>query len=161
MTISIFTTNDAIGAPPSATPGAYIFGANAVLALLHQARTTQSFRIVPVPSGDASTRCNVDALLAAITQSENSQMVVVTDTGTLLDTSRQLEAIVGRTVIVTGAWKPGPYPDGDAALNLGMAVAAAQILDAGIYVAINGLVRSAKAIQLNRTKDRFEASAAH
>ena len=161
MTIAIFTTNDAVGAPPSATPGAYIFGANAVLALLHQARTTQSFKIVPVPSGDASTRCNVSALLAAITQSENSRIVVVTDTGTMLDTCRQIEVIVGRTVVVTGAWKPGPYPDGDAALNLGMAVAAAQILHPGLYVAINGLVRSPKAVRLNDTKDRFEALAAH
>jgi len=161
MTISIFTTNDAIGSPPSATPGPYIFGANAVLALLSQARTTQSFRVVPAPSGDASTRCNVSALLAAIAQSDNSQIVVVTDTGTLLDTCQQLEGIVARTVIVTGAWKPGPYPDGDAALNLGMAVAAAQISPPGIYVAINGIVRSAKAVQLNRTKDRFEALAAH
>jgi L-asparaginase len=159
MTISIFTTNDAVGSLPSATPGPYIFGANAVLALLHQARTTQSFRIVPVPSSDVSTRCNVSALVAAITQSENWRVVVVTDTGTMLDTCRKLETIVGRTVVVTGAWKPGPYPDGDAALNLGMAVAGAQILDHGIYVAINGLVRSAKAVQLNFTKDQFEATA--
>jgi L-asparaginase len=159
MTILIFTTNDAVGSAPRSTPGPYIFGANAVLALLNQARTTQPFRIMPVPSGDGSTRCNVRALLESITRSENSRVVVVTDTGTMLDTCQQLEIIVGKTVVVTGAWKPGPYPDGDAALNLGMAVAAAQILDPGIYVAINGFVRSAKAVQLNCTKDQFEAAA--
>ena len=159
MTISIFTTNDAIGSTPSATPVPYIFGANAVFALLHQARTTQPFKIVPVPSGDTSTRCNVSALVVAITKSENSRVVVVTDTGTLLGTCQHLEVIVGRTVVVTAAWKPGPYPDGDAALNLGMAIAAAQTLEAGIYVAINGFVRPAKAVQLNSTKDQFQTSA--
>jgi L-asparaginase len=156
VTISIFTTNDAVGSPPSATSGPYIFGANAVFALLLQARTTQSFRVVPVPSGDASTRCNASALVAAIKRGENLRVVVITDTGTMLNTCHELEVIAGKTVIVTGAWKPGPYPDGDAALNLGMAVAAAQILDPGIYVAMNGFVRPARAVRLNRDKDQFE-----
>jgi L-asparaginase len=159
MTILIFTTNDGLGLPPSTTPGPYIFGANAVLALLKQARTTQPFKIVPVASGDGSTSCNVDALIAAITRSEALPVVIVTDTGTMLNTCRQLEGVLGRTVVVTGAWKPGPYPDGDAALNLGMAVAAAQILSPGIYVAMNGFVQSAKAVHLNAAKNQFEAPA--
>jgi L-asparaginase len=144
-----------------ATPGSYIFGAKAVFALLLQARTTQSFNIVPVASGDGSTRCDVGALVAAISQSDHSRVVVVTDTGTMLDTCRRLELIAQKLIVVTGAWKPGPYPDGDAALNLGMAVAAVQILDSGIYMAINGFVRPAKAVQLNCSKDQFEASEPH
>jgi L-asparaginase len=159
VTVLIFTTNDALGAARDKTPGAYIFGANAVFALLHQARTTQSFKIAPVASGDGSTSCNVEALIATITRSEGTRVVIVTDTGTMLNTCRQLEGLFERTLVVTGAWKPGPYPDGDAALNLGMAVAAVQILNSGIYVAMNGFVQSARAVHLNSAKDQFEASA--
>ena len=49
-------------------------------------------------------------------------------------------SVQDKTIIVTGARLPEKFYDSDAEFNLGMAVAAAQTLPHGVYIALYGLV---------------------
>lgn len=51
---------------------------------------------------------------------------------------------------------PLSQPDSDAHFNLGYAMAAAQLLPAGVWVAINGEVFKWNDVQKNKEQGRFE-----
>jgi L-asparaginase len=77
----------------------------------------------------------------------------------MVDTGRALAVVAGKTIVLTGALQPGRFADSDAPFNLGMAVAAAQVLPPGVYIAVNGLVLPAASVRKNRELNRFEAAA--
>ena len=52
----------------------------------------------------------------------------------------QLQAKLNKTIVLTGAAQPAVLRDSDTDFNLGLAISAALIAPAGVYVAMNGLV---------------------
>jgi L-asparaginase len=76
-----------------------------------------------------------------------------TDTMTL--TARALSSIQGKTIVLTGALAPSRFSESDAAFNLGMAFATAQLAKSGIYITINGSVFPADRVQKDRGRGCF------
>jgi L-asparaginase len=72
----------------------------------------------------------------------SDRIVITHGTDTIIKTATAIAALAGalRTVVITGAMMPGGFRNSDADFNLGMAVAAAQILPKGIYIVLNGKV---------------------
>jgi L-asparaginase len=68
--------------------------------------------------------------------------VITHGSDTLLKTAGVLSTIKDKTICLTASMLPEKFKDSDASFNLGMAVAAAQILKSGVYVAINGTLGS-------------------
>lgn len=70
------------------------------------------------------------------------RMIVVTHgTSTMTDTGLYLQGQVGdKVVVLTGAMRPFSLFRSDAGFNLGSAIAAAGLLDPGVYIAMNGQV---------------------
>jgi L-asparaginase len=62
----------------------------------------------------------------------------------------------GKTIVLTGAMTPARFKSSDAAFNVGTAVAAVQLLPAGVYVVINGRIFDPGKIRKNRELNRFE-----
>jgi L-asparaginase len=58
-------------------------------------------------------------------------------------------------VVFTGAMIPASQPDTDALFNLGMAVAASQILEPGQYICMSGAVFDANHVRKDIALGRF------
>jgi L-asparaginase len=77
-------------------------------------------------------------------------------TDTMAETAAVLNGIPGKTIVLTGALSPARFRTTDAVFNVGMAVAAVQTLEPGVYLAINGQVFEAGKVRKNRDENRFE-----
>ncbi len=75
-----------------------------------------------------------------IERAPEDKVVVTHGTDTILLTAVELSKIEGKTIVLTGAFTPERVRDSDADFNLGTAVAAVQLLPAGVYIALNGAV---------------------
>ncbi|MEZ4389142.1 MAG: asparaginase domain-containing protein [Candidatus Krumholzibacteriia bacterium] len=91
-------------------------------------------------------------------KSEQDRLVVTHGTDTMADTARALgeAAIAGKTIVLTGAMIPFAFGSSDGLFNLGAALAFAQSLPAGVYVAMNGRVFDWDNVRKNRDVGEFE-----
>ena len=62
------------------------------------------------------------------------------------------------TLVLAGAFVPAAMRESDADFNLGFALAAAQTLPQGVYVAMNGQIFPANRVRKNRQTGRFEST---
>jgi len=68
------------------------------------------------------------------------RIVITHGTDTMVQTALALREIPGKTIVLTGSMQPARFRATDATFNLGTAVAAAQSLPAGVYIAMNGRI---------------------
>lgn len=68
------------------------------------------------------------------------KVVITHGTDTMITTAKALSTLKGKTIVITGALRPEKFSDSDASFNLGMAVAAAQCMKPGVYIAMSGRV---------------------
>jgi len=89
---------------------------------------------------------------------DQDRLVVTHGTDTMADTARSLgqAAIDGKTIVLTGAMIPFAFGSSDGLFNLGAALAFAQSLPAGVYVAMNGRVFDWDNVRKNRDIGEFE-----
>ena len=86
-----------------------------------------------------------------------TQIVITHGTDTMDLTAKALGAnIPGKTVILTGAMVPYQFGSSDGMFNLGTALAFAQTLPPGVYVAMNGKCFGWKTVRKNRELGVFE-----
>ena len=70
---------------------------------------------------------------------EEERIVITHGTDTITDTARLLaEKVKNKTIVLTGAMIPIKFGSSDGLFNLGSALAFAQTLPHGIYIAMNG-----------------------
>jgi L-asparaginase len=87
------------------------------------------------------------------------RIVVTHGTDTMPDTARYLgERVTDRTVVLSGAMIPYTFGSSDGLFNLGGALAFAQVLPHGVYVAMNGRHFDWRRVRKNRATGRFEDS---
>ena len=98
------------------------------------------------------------ALIIAAVSADDCQRIIITHgTDTMPQTARALQSVTDKTIVLLGAMQPARFRDSDALFNSGFAVAAAKLLPAGVYVAMNGQVFNADQVQKNREAGIFEA----
>ena len=95
----------------------------------------------------------------AVVNDDASRFVISHGTDTMVQTAAELRDIPDKRIVLTGALSPARFRTTDAIFNVGMAVAAVQTVAPGVYIAMNGRVFAADAVQKNRKKNRFEAIA--
>jgi L-asparaginase len=84
-------------------------------------------------------------------------IVITHGTDTMEQTASFLaECVFDKTVILTGAMIPYKFGSSDGLFNLGSALALAQVLPIGIYVAMNGRYFPWNAVTKNRVAGVFE-----
>ena len=95
-------------------------------------------------------------ILQACVQSAESAIVIIHGTDTMRETAEVLGAAnLGKTIVFTGAMIPYDIANSDAFFNLGFACAAAQLLPAGVHVAMNGKIFPWNDVQKNRSAGVF------
>ena len=134
-------------------------GQSVVGDLLRQAHVTAPFEIVEAMRKDSLelTDSDRDAVAALIRQRPHHSVVVTHGTDTMVQTGKVLADLVDRTIVLTGALSPARFAQTDAVFNVGMAFAAAQTLDPGVYIAMNGQVFDARKVRKDRDANRFVA----
>lgn len=95
-------------------------------------------------------------LKETIENDDARRFVISHGTDTMVETAAVLSGIPGKTIVLTGALSPARFRTTDAVFNVGMAVAAAQMAEPGIYLAISGQVFEASKVRKNRDRNRFE-----
>ena len=95
-------------------------------------------------------------ILEACQRSPEKAIVIIHGTDTMRETAEVLgAAALGKTVVFTGAMIPYDIANSDAFFNLGFACAAAQLLPAGVHVAMNGKIFPWNDVQKNRSAGVF------
>ena len=98
------------------------------------------------------------AIAAACQRAPEGRLLITHGTDTMVDTAAHLAArVAGRTIVLTGAMVPFSVSHSDALFNFGFALAAARLLPAGVYVAMNATVFPWNEVRKNREGGWFEA----
>lgn len=92
----------------------------------------------------------------AICNDGHRTFVVTHGTDTMARTARMLQDIPDKVIVLTGASQPARFYNSNAIFNIGCAIAAAQLLPSGVYIAMNGRVFDADRVRKNPETRRFE-----
>lgn len=88
---------------------------------------------------------------------EETQIVVTHGTDTMSETAKILaEKVKNKTIVLTGAMIPIKFGSSDGLFNLGSALAFAQSLPHGVYVAMNGRYFNWDNVRKNKQTGVFE-----
>jgi L-asparaginase len=88
---------------------------------------------------------------------EEDRIIITHGTDTMADTARMLsKKVKGKTIVLTGAMIPIKFGSSDGLFNLGSALAFAQTLSHGVYVAMNGRYFNADNVRKNKQTGMFE-----
>jgi L-asparaginase len=92
----------------------------------------------------------------AVQECSADRIIITHGTDTIVQTGQFLKDFRrDKVIVLTGAFTPIRFQRSDAVLNLGMAIAAVQILEPGIYIAINGTIFPVDAAQKDLTDQVF------
>ena len=94
-------------------------------------------------------------ILDAVAASDAETILVTHGTDTMVETGCLLTQIPGKTIVLTGSMQPATLRRSDAAFNVGFALAAAQTLPHGAYLAMNGAVFDPRHTRKDRSAHRF------
>lgn len=68
------------------------------------------------------------------------RILITHGTDTMIDTAQVLSDIQNKVIVLTGASQPYRFRESDAEFNIGVAIGALNVLNAGVYIAMNGRV---------------------
>ena len=136
----------------------YEIGDSPLQSILAEGLVEFEFDIVPLLKKDSLEMTDEDrARLREYIEKDDASLYVITHgTDTMSETAESLLGIVGKTIVLTGALTPARFRTTDAFFNVGMAAAAVQVAQPGVYIAMNGQVFDAGAVRKNRAANRFE-----
>jgi len=98
-------------------------------------------------------------ILAACRRAPEDRVVVTHGTDTMELTARTLGAAgLAKTIVFTGAMVPYTFGSSDGLFNLGSALAFAQTLPVGTYVAMNGRCLSWESVHKDKATGVFEGA---
>jgi L-asparaginase len=99
-----------------------------------------------------------ERVLAACRSAPEERIVITHGTDTMVETARALAAGVhGKTIVLTGAMVPYAFGSSDGLFNLGSALSFAQVLPAGVYLAMNGSAFPWNTVRKNKETGVFES----
>jgi L-asparaginase len=158
--IVIVTTGGTIDKAYFDALSSYQVGEPMVSHLLKVARVDCPWRVLELLRKDSLELTDADRelLRETVASLDASQVVVTHGTDTMTDSARVLAGIRDKTIVMTGALAPARFSESDATFNLGMAVAAVQVLSPGVYIAMNGQVFRGDAVRKDREQGRFVAT---
>lgn len=128
--------------------------------LLSKGRNQVPVEITTLMLKDSLDMTQLDRELIArwCDECEEGKIVVTHGTDTMTETARVLAGKVkNKTIVLTGAMIPIKFGSSDGLFNIGSAMAFAQALPNGVYIAMNGKYFDYDKVRKNRTTGIFEA----
>jgi len=104
------------------------------------------------------TDADRELIVRTCQQCDESCIVITHGTDTMVETAATLaRGVPGKTVVLTGAMIPYAFGSSDGLFNLGSALSLVQVLQPGIYIAMNGRHFQWNKVRKNRETGVFEA----
>ncbi len=159
MKISILTTGGTIDKLYHDQLSEYQVGEPQIADFLREANVTLDLQVRSLLLKDSLDLTDRDRerIREAVARDESDHIVVTHGTDTMVTTAKELRGIPGKVIVLVGAMQPACHRISDAAFNIGFAMAAAQFLHPGVYIAMNGRVFDPYKARKNRGHNRFEA----
>lgn len=158
MKIKILTTGGTIDKIYFDAKSEFQVGDPQIGALLKEANVSFDFDVESVLKKDSLEMTDDDRnLIRRRAASDPCDRVLITHgTDTMVATANALRDIGGKTIVLTGAMQPARLRISDAIFNIGFAIAAVQLLGAGVYIAMNGRIFDPRTARKNVEQNRFE-----
>lgn len=159
MKIAIITAGGTIDKVYFDRKSAFQVGDPEIAKVLEEVKVNFEYTIEAVLRKDSLDMTDQDRELVydKVAASPCERVVVTHGTDTMILTANKLRSIPAKVVVLTGAIEPARFRSSDAVFNIGCAIAAAQTLPHGVYIAMNGRIfrpdRVRKNLQLNRFED--------
>ena len=157
--IAIFATGGTFDKEYNELNGELYFRQTHVPEMLALGRSKAPVRLQVLMMKDSLNMTDEDrqVIADACRDAEENAIVITHGTDTMEQTAAFLATCVpDKTVVLTGAMIPYKFGSSDGLFNLGSALAFAQVLEKGIYVAMNGRYFSWNTVTKNRIAGIFE-----
>jgi L-asparaginase len=163
MVIQIFVTGGTFDKEYEERDGTLVFRDTHIQEVLRlgRCRLDVDVRTLMMIDSLEMTDTEREMILENCRRSRRDRIVITHGTDSMEHTARALgRAITNKTIVLTGAMIPYKFGSSDGLFNLGSALAFAQALPPGVYVAMNGKCFSWDRVHKNRATGEFEELAA-
>ena len=159
MVIRIFVTGGTFDKEYHEIDGKLYFKDTHLLEMLTLGRCKLAVKVRTLMMMDSLDMTDADRrfILEECNKASEDRIVITHGTDTMEQTARALgESVSNKTIVLTGAIIPYKFGSSDGLFNLGSALAFAQTLSAGVYVAMNGRYFHWDKVRKNRKTGQFE-----
>ncbi len=157
--IRIFVTGGTFDKEYNELTGELFFKETHLPEMLNRSRSSLDVTVRTLMMIDSLQMTDEDRELIVhqIRSAQEDKIVLTHGTDTMTVTAKVLaEKVTGKTIVITGAMIPYKFGSSDGFFNLGSALAFAQSLPPGIYVAMNGRAFDWDNVRKNKQTGHFE-----
>jgi len=159
MAISVFVTGGTFDKEYNEISGELYFKDTHIREILELGRAHLDVKIKKLMLIDSLNMTNKDRgiVLENCINSKDKKIVITHGTDTMTETAKFLaRENLKKTIVLTGAMIPYKFGSSDGLFNLGSALAFAQILPEGVFVAMNGRFFDWDKVEKNKISGKFE-----
>lgn len=159
MPIKIFVTGGTFDKEYNEINGSLSFKDTHMKELLTLGRSKIEVSITTLMMMDSleMTDTERDIIAQNCLSAKENQIVITHGTDTMAETAKVIaQKVKGKTIVLTGAMIPYAFGSSDGLFNLGGALAFAQALPAGVYIAMNGRIFNWDNVRKNKQAGEFE-----
>ena len=159
MTIRIFVTGGTFDKEYNEINGELYFRETHLTEMLKRGRSRVPVEIETLMMVDSLDMTDSDRETIAdyCLRAKENNIIITHGTDTMVETATIVaKKVKNKTIVLTGALIPYKFGSSDGFFNLGGAIAFAQILSPGIYIAMNGLCYKWDNVRKNKLTGKFE-----
>ena len=158
MKVAILTTGGTFDKVYFDANSEYSIGDPCITAILDEGNVNSDYRIQSILKKDSLdiTSKERQIIKNSVEECAEERIIIIHGTDTMVETAKSLEDIKDKTIVLTGAMQPARFKKTDAIFNSGFALAAAQILEYGVYITMNGMVFHSDNVKKNIDLGKFE-----
>ena len=158
MKVAILTTGGTFDKVYFDANSEYSIGDPCITSILDEGNVNSDYRIQSILKKDSLdiTSKERQIIKNSVHECVEERIIIIHGTDTMVETAKSLEDIKDKTIVLTGAMQPARFKKTDAIFNSGFALAAAQILEYGVYISMNGMVFHSDNVRKNIDLGKFE-----
>ena len=159
MSIAILTTGGTFDKVYFDANSEYSIGEPCISSILDEGNVTSDYRVQSILKKDSLdiNQKERELIKKSVLGCEEERIIITHGTETMVETAKFLEDIDNKTIVLTGSMQPAKFRKTDAIFNSGFAFAAAQSLENGVYIVMNGKIFNSNNVRKNIDLGRFES----
>ena len=159
MSIAILTTGGTFDKVYFDANSEYSIGEPCISSILDEGNVTSDYRVQSILKKDSLdiNQKERELIKKSVLGCEEERIIITHGTDTMVETAKFLEDIDNKTIVLTGSMQPARFRKTDAIFNSGFAFAAAQSLENGVYIVMNGKIFNSNNVRKNMDLGRFES----
>ena len=159
MSIAILTTGGTFDKVYFDANSEYSIGEPCISSILDEGNVTSDYRVQSILKKDSLdiNQKERELIKKSVLGCEEERIIITHGTDTMVETAKFLEDIDNKTIVLTGSMQPARFRKTDAIFNSGFAFAAAQSLENGVYIVMNGKIFNSDNVRKNIDLGRFES----